>query len=121
MAYYLVRAYPDHDTLPDLIDRLQSGEVAEMSPFGQELDACLRRARVDPTTGQAVWEEEDHCSPPLAMEKEALLDAYFDEIEVEPVDQGEGWEQIEDLPSLWPRWTTEGDELPGPADIQGAP
>ncbi len=121
MTHYLVRAYPDHGTLPDLIDRLQSGQIAEMRPFGQELDRCLRRARLDPETGQAVWEEEDHCTPPLAMEKRSVLDDHFDEIEVEEVDPGAGWDQIEDLPSLWPRWTTEQDELPGPADLQGAP
>jgi hypothetical protein len=49
----------------------------------------------------AVWEEEDYCSPPLAQEREAVLDAYFDQIEVEEVDEGQGWERIESLPSLF--------------------
>lgn len=114
MTHYLVRAYPDHDRLPELIDRLQDGQVRELEPFGRELDRALRRARIDPESGQAVWEEEDHCSPPLAMEREAVLEAHFDEIEVEEVEPGEGWARIEALPSLWPRWTTLADELPGP-------
>ena len=50
----------------------------------------------------AVWEEEDYCSPPLAEERAAVLDSYFDGIAVEPVAQGQGWRQIEDLPSLFP-------------------
>ena len=31
-----------------------------------------------------------------------MLDSYFDGIAVEPVAQGQGWRQIEDLPSLFP-------------------
>jgi hypothetical protein len=35
------------------------------------------------------------------MEREAVLDRYFDGIEVQAVDPGEGWERVGDLPSLW--------------------
>lgn len=101
MTHYLVRARPDHEALPDLREQLVEGEVEALDPFGRELDQALRRARLDPRTGEAVWEEEDHCTPPLAMERDAVLDAYFDGIEVEEVDPGEGWEAIEALPSLW--------------------
>jgi hypothetical protein len=101
MAHYLVQAYPDHASLPDLRERLLDEEIEQLDPFGPELQDCLERARLDPRTGKAVWEEGDHCSPPLAMEREAVLDEHFDEIEVEEVDSGEGWEAIENLPSLW--------------------
>jgi hypothetical protein len=101
MAHYLVQAYPDHDTLPDLREQLLAHEIEELDPFGPHLQDCLERARLDPRTGKAVWEEEDHCSPPLAMEKEAVLDDHFDEIEVEEIEPGEGWDAIENLPSLW--------------------
>ncbi len=40
--------------------------------------------------GRAVWEEEDYCSPPLDQERTAVLDEYFDDIEVERVEPGEG-------------------------------
>lgn len=101
MAHYLVAADPDHDALPELRERLLEGEIEELEPFGSELQDCLERARLDPRTGRAVWEEEDFCSPPLAMEREAVLDAHFDGIEVEEVEPGEGWAAIDDLPSLW--------------------
>lgn len=101
MTHYLVRARPDHDALPELRDQLLEGEVQALDPFGRELDQALRRARLDPTDGKAVWEEEDHCTPPLRMEREAVLDAFFEEIEVEEVNPGDGWERIEGLPSLW--------------------
>lgn len=101
MAHYLVRATPKEDTLPALRERLDAEEVRPMRPFGPTLQDCLERARRDPATGDAVWEEEDHCTPPLAMERAAVLDDHFTDIRVEPVDAGEGWALIEDLPRLW--------------------
>lgn len=112
MTHYLVRAYPDHERLPDLLDKLHRGRIQELEPFGRHLDEALRGAKIDPEDGRALWEEEDHCSPPLAMERQAVLDEHFDEIEVEPVDPGEGWDRIEDLPSLWFRANRDG-TLPG--------
>jgi hypothetical protein len=71
-----------------------------MRPFGRALSRALNGARrADHST--AVWEEEDYCSPPLAQEREAVLDDYFEGIEVEEVEEGQGWERIESLPSLF--------------------
>ena len=43
-----------------------------------------------------------YCSPPLAMEREALLDQYFDDISVEKVKEPlRGWERIRGKPLLW--------------------
>lgn len=101
MAHYLVRAEPVREALPDLREELEEGEVEGLSPFGPELDRCLREARWDPHAEEAVWEEEDHCSPPLRMEREAVLDRFFEDIRVEGVDAGDGWGRIDGLPSLW--------------------
>jgi hypothetical protein len=49
-----------------------------------------------------MWEEEDYCEPPLAQERAAVLDRYFEELSVEPVFQGTGWALIQDLPALFP-------------------
>ena len=47
-------------------------------------------------------EEEDYRSPPLAMERKAILDQYFDDIGVEKVKESQmGWEMINDKPPLW--------------------
>lgn len=100
MAIYLVRALPRWERLAELRTRLDRQEVAHMRPFGSALDAGLRGARVE-ASGRAVWEEEDYCRPPLAMERAAVLDDYFDQIEVTAVAAGEGWSAIESLPSLW--------------------
>lgn len=104
MAYYLVKARPRSELLPELWQRLESGEIGAMRPFGQALDHSLRNAR-KAEAGVAVWEEEDYCRPPLAMERAAVLDSYFDELTTDPVDEGQGWQQIESLPQLWGQTT----------------
>ncbi len=102
MAYYLVRAHPRWEKLPDLRAQLDAGRLMRMRPFGRALDDSLRRARLENNT-VAIWEEEDYCHPPLAQERDAVLDHYFDGLTVTPVALGQGWSQIEDLPSLWSR------------------
>jgi hypothetical protein len=99
MAYYLVRAKVKDD-LDTLRARLDSGEIHQMTPFGTALDYSLKNARVE-VDGWIVWEEEDYCRPPLAMERAAVLDAYFTDLSVETVERGQGWEKIEALPPLW--------------------
>ena len=100
MAYYLVKAKFRKDLLTELRSRLDSGEIEQMRPFGKALQYSLENARLDPQ-GWAIWEEEDYCSPPLAQERAAVLDAYFTDLGVERVGKGEGWEQIESLPEFW--------------------
>jgi hypothetical protein len=100
MAYYLVKAKPHEEKLDELRAWLDSGEIARMRPFGQSLSYSLENSRRAPD-GWAVWEEEDYCRPPLAMERAAVLDEYFTHLSVEPVEPGAGWEQIESLPRLW--------------------
>lgn len=101
MAHYLVRAHPKPGMMPELRRRLDETEFLELEPFGEALTYSLENARYDAEAGEAVWEEEDYCSPPLAMERDAVLDDYFQGIEVEQVGEGRGWSRIEELPSLW--------------------
>jgi hypothetical protein len=100
MAHYIVRAKPILNLMDELRARLDSGEIREMQPFGRALQYSLEHARVqDDET--AVWEEEDYCIPPLAQERAAVLDTYFRELSVEKVERGEGWKQLEELPTIW--------------------
>jgi hypothetical protein len=99
MAYYLVRAKPKAERLGELHDRLQKDLFIGLRPFGEALTYSLKQARTQ-SDGIAIWEEEDYCSPPLAEERAAVLDNYFDEINVEQVSAGEGWARIEALPRL---------------------
>ena len=101
MAYYLVTAVPKADKLNDLKARLSRNEFQQLRPFGEALSSSLRGARRFPD-GLAVWEEEDYCRPPLAQERAAVLDDYFDKLQVEAVGEGEGWRRIEGLDRLFP-------------------
>ena len=99
MAYYLVRARAKGD-LQQLKRHLDDGEIRVMRPFGTALDESLKGARLE-ADGRWVWEEQDYCVPPLAMERAAVLDRYFEEIEVEVVAKGQGWSRIAALPGAW--------------------
>jgi len=101
MAFYLVTAVPKHGLMEELGERLVDDAFVAMKPFGMSLTFSLRNARVR-RDGVAVWEEEDYCRPPLAQERAAVLDAYFQDLRVEPVSEGAGWEKIEALPRLFP-------------------
>lgn len=99
MAYYLVRAKPSGD-MDALRQQLDDDTILVMRPFGTALHHSLLNAR-QTDDGYAIWEEEDYCSPPLAMERRAVLDSYFSDLSVERVTEGDGWSKIEHLPSLW--------------------
>ena len=43
-------------------------------PFGKKLQSRLDNAKIDHTDSYALWIEEDYCNPPLAMERESVLD-----------------------------------------------
>lgn len=101
MAYYLVRARPKLNKLGELEKRLMEKAFEGLRPFGKALSAGLSGARIG-DDGLALWEEEDYCSPPLAMERAAVLDTYFDDIQVEAVKLGKGWTRIQVLPRLFP-------------------
>ena len=99
MAHYLVRAKLKPDLLGELSQKLRENAFIALRPFGKGLTYSLCEARMQ-RDGLAIWEEEDYCSPPLAQERAAVLDTYFDEITVERVNAGDGWKRIEDLPKL---------------------
>ena len=102
MAHYLVTASPRVHLMDELRDKLARNEFVPLQPFGRALSASLRRARRLPN-GRATWEEVDYCQPPLAEERAAVLDHYFEELTVEPVVEGTGWELIEPLPAMFPK------------------
>jgi hypothetical protein len=100
VAYYLVKAKPLKRSLGELEKRLESGEVSRMKPFGKALEYSLKNAR-DKGDGFWIWEEEDYCSPPLAMERAAVLDTYFTDLSVEKIEKDKGWQHIEQLSRVW--------------------
>lgn len=105
MAFYIVRAKPRKELLENLHKELNSGKISKMRPFGQALQYSLENARVNTENlDYAIWVEEDYCSPPLAMERESVLDRYFGDISVQKVESEEdAWRLIDEEPLLWGR------------------
>ncbi len=101
MAHYLVTAKPKSDRLADLLGNLRKKAYVSMRPFGKTLTHSLENARLR-EDGYAIWEVEDHCSPPLVEERAAALDEFFDELNITRVQQGTGWDKIKGLPRLFP-------------------
>ncbi len=101
MAFYLVSAVPKHGLMEELAERLAADAFLELKPFGRSLTHALCNARLR-RDGVAVWEEEDYCTPPLAQERAAVLDAYFQDLRTESVGEGLGWKKIASLPPLFP-------------------
>ena len=100
MAFYLVTAKPIQSKMNNLRQWLDSGEIRAMQPFGRALQMGLDNARWQ-SDEVAIWEEEDYCVPPLAQERAAVLDDYFTELEVQHVNKGEGWKQIDSMKNIW--------------------
>lgn len=103
MEHYLVTAKPKSERLGDLLGNLRKKAYASMRPFGKTLTHSLENARLR-EDGYAIWEEEDYCSPPLAEERDAALDEFFDELDITPVQEGTGWDKIKGLPRLFPEF-----------------
>ena len=57
MAYYLVRAWPRHELLPDFESGLRAGAFPAPQSFGRALSASLRGAGRTPD-GRAWWEDQ---------------------------------------------------------------
>jgi hypothetical protein len=72
MALYLVRAKPKKE-LSDLYKELDSGKISKLNSFVGTLQHSLENVRMDKEDGYALRVEEDYCSPPLAMERESML------------------------------------------------
>ena len=103
MALYIVRARPKND-LSDLRKELNSGEILRLRPFGKSLQHGLDNAKIDPKDCYVFWIGEDYCTPPLAMERESVLDRYFDDITVQLIDsEKEGQDRIAHIAGLWTR------------------
>jgi hypothetical protein len=109
MAYYLVTARPKYQRLGDLLTNLRRNTYASMRPFGRTLTYSLQNLRLR-KDGFVTWEEEDYCSPPLAQERAAALDEFFDELDVAGVQEGAGWKTIETLPRLFPEFVGKDEE-----------
>jgi hypothetical protein len=85
------------------VKNLARGAISGMRSFGKSLQYSLENARIDTEDSNfALWVEEDYCSPPLAMDREAVLNQYFNDIIVEKVEsEKEAWNRLKDKTRRW--------------------
>jgi hypothetical protein len=86
MTFYLVKAKVKNNIFK-LHQEMESGKIKKLIPYGNSLHNSLQNAKKDDKDGvYAVWIEEDYSSPPLAMERERVLDRYLTNIVLEIVE-----------------------------------
>ena len=88
---YHVQARFKPETAAQLLTKLTDGTVANQRPDGPELIASMNRAVVN-TEGRVEWSELCYCNPPLAHERETVLDLHFEDIRTEPTDEHKSYE-----------------------------
>ncbi len=89
---YKVKARFKKETAGDFRRKLTDGTIASQKPDGKEVVAAMQRAVVG-SSGDIEWSERCYCDPPLAHERETVLDHHFDDISTEAIDdyqQAEG-------------------------------
>lgn len=93
---YRVRATFRTQSAMDFYRRLRDGSIANQRPDGAEIVASMERAVVN-EDGRIEWTERCYCDPPLAHERATVLDAHFEDFQIEPVD---GHEKFAGVPFM---------------------
>ena len=70
------------------IDKNRIRQYIEIATIWRNTPSRATNARFDTNNSYATWIEED-CALPLAMDRESVLDRYFDDIIVERVSSKE--------------------------------
>ena len=65
--------------------KLLDGTIGEQKPDGREIVAAMNRAVVM-AGGDIQWSETCYCDPPLAHERQTVLDHHFDDITTQVID-----------------------------------
>lgn len=71
--------------------KLLDGTIGEQKPDGREIVAAMNRAVVT-ATGDIQWSETCYCDPPLAHERQTVLDHHFENISTEVIDAHEQYD-----------------------------
>jgi hypothetical protein len=91
---YLVKAKLRVDKARELIEALESCELASGEVYEEEVQRALLEARVE--SGIVTWTETCYCPTPLEAER-SVLEVYFEDIKTEPL---AGEPSLEGVPFL---------------------
>ena len=82
---YSVKARCIPAAMAELYRKLTDGTIQKQKPDGREIVDSMNRARISELR-LVQWSEKCFCSPPLQHERQTVLDHYFTDMEIEPVD-----------------------------------
>lgn len=88
---YKVKARLEQGKAGEFYKKLTDGTIQAQKPDGPSIIDGMNRAVID-ASGLVIWSEECYCDPPLAHERETVLDFYFSEIVTEEIDDYEEYE-----------------------------
>jgi hypothetical protein len=91
VAHYIVRAKPKPEGVGELNQKLRDNAFVGLRPFGKALTHSLKRGTSGNQMGQRSGKKRITVRRRWPKQPEAVLDTYFDEITVERVNAGEGW------------------------------
>jgi len=75
----------------EFYQKLTDGSIQNQKPDGPEMVDSMHRASIE-KSGLIMWSELCYCDPPLALERSTVLDNYFTEITIKPIDDYEEYE-----------------------------
>ncbi len=97
MRYFVRARFQDEGKKAEFLKILTDGTISALEPFGEEIAAAMRRAvrKED----RVEWTETCYCRTPLAQERAAVYDRFFEDIQTETIEEFHGLEGE----SFW-RW-----------------
>ncbi len=93
---YKVKARFKEDSASEYCRKLLDGTIASQKPDGPEMVESMNRAVVK-ESGEIEWSEQCYCNPPLAHERQTVLDHHFYDISTEVID---GYQEYEGRPFM---------------------
>ncbi len=93
---YKVKARFKEESAGEFHSKLLDGTIASQEPDGPEMVDSMNRAVVK-ESGEIEWSEQCYCKPPLAHERQTVLDDYFDDISTEVI---EAYQEYEGRPFM---------------------
>ncbi len=88
---YKVNARFKEGSAAEFQRKLLDGTIADQKPDGQEIVDSMNRAVVK-ESGEIEWSELCYCNPPLAHERQTVLDNHFDDISTEAIESYQEYE-----------------------------
>lgn len=101
MPNYLIIGKPRIDLIKELWFKMLSDELKNLKPFGENLHYSLLLSRLTKDR-KVAWEYDEQFNSDFSQARYQVLDFYFESLNIQEVNEGEGWKAIEANYPFWP-------------------